>query len=232
MREKIHTVLAAKGAIARAVVKELKILKLPFRRVIRSNDLNEANTFSADLLKPMEVERAIEGSYYVYLCVSLPYNSKIWEVQWPQVMNNVIKACEKYNAKLIFIDNTYMYAAPLPVPYNENTKQDTQTKKGLSRKRTADLMMDAIKAKKINGLIGRSTDFYGEGLVNGSLYNSFLENMLKGKNPSTLASPNIKHTYANITDNGKALVELALNDDCYGQVWHLPVGKPHYLIRN
>jgi len=50
--------------------------------------------------------------------------------------------------------------------------------------------------------------------------------MLKGKTPSTLVSPNIKHTYSNTTDNGKALVELALNDDCYGQVWHLPVGKP------
>jgi nucleoside-diphosphate-sugar epimerase len=50
--------------------------------------------------------------------------------------------------------------------------------------------------------------------------------MLKGKNPISIAKPGIKHTFANTTDNAKALVELALDPDSYGQVWHLPVGEP------
>jgi hypothetical protein len=33
------------------------------------------------------------------------------------------------------------------------------------------------------------------------------------------------HTYAYTEDLGKALVELGLNEDTYGQVWHLPVNR-------
>ena len=50
--------------------------------------------------------------------------------------------------------------------------------------------------------------------------------MLQGKGPQTLVSADIEHTYANVLDNGRALVELALCDDCYGEGWHLPVGEP------
>ncbi len=141
-------------------------------------------------------------------------------------MQNVIDACEKAQAKLIFLDNIYMYASPLPVPFDESTPQNPNSKKGKARKQTADLMIKALRDNKIKGLIGRSADFYGEGAVNSPFYISFLERMLQDKGPQTLVSADIEHTYADVLDNGRALVELALNDDCYGEVWHLPVGEP------
>jgi nucleoside-diphosphate-sugar epimerase len=221
MENQIHTVLGANGAIGKAVIKELEIRQLQIRKVS-----TKPTWVQADLLRKEDAEKAIDGSSYVYLCIGLPYNAKVWETQWPQIIQNVIDACEKAQAKLIFLDNVYMYASPLPVPFDESTPQNPNSKKGKARKHTADLMLKALRDNKIKGLIGRSADFYGEGAVNSPFYISFLERMLRDKRPQTLVSTEIEHTYANVIDNGRALVELALNDDCYGEVWHLPVGKP------
>ena len=221
MKNQIHTVLGANGAIGKAVIKELEIRQLQIRKVS-----TKPIWVQADLLSKIDAEKAIDGSSYVYLCIGLPYSAKVWETQWPQIMQNVIDACEKAQAKLIFLDNTYMYASPLPVPFDERTPQNPNSKKGKARKQTADLMIKALRDNKIKGLIGRSADFYGEGAVNSPFYISFLDRMLQNIGPKTLGSADIVHTYANVLDNGRALVELALNDDCYGEVWHLPVGEP------
>lgn len=221
MKNQIHTVLGANGAIGKAVIKELEFRQLQIRKVS-----TKPIWVQADLLSKEDAEKAIDGSSYVYLCIGLPYNASVWETQWPQVMQNVIDACEKAKAKLIFLDNVYMYASPLSIPFDENSPQRPSSRKGKARKQTAELMIKALKDGKIKGLIGRSADFYGEGAINSPFYISFLERMLQNKGPQTLVSAEIEHTYANVLDNGRALVELALCDDCYGHVWHLPVGEP------
>lgn len=87
------------------------------------------------------------------------------------------------------------------------------------------MILEAHKTNKIQAVIGRSADFYGPDAKNSSLYIGFLQGILKGKNPRWLNKPDQEHTYAFTADNGRALVELALNESTYGGVWHLPVGK-------
>ncbi|MBC8112503.1 MAG: NAD-dependent dehydratase, partial [Verrucomicrobia bacterium] len=140
----------------------------------------------------------------------MPYQSKVWQRDWPILIQNVVTACEKANAKLIFFDNAYMYSQPLAVPFTETHAQNPGTKKGLARKQTADLLLKAIAEKRIEAVIGRSADFYGEQAVNSPFYISFLQNMLKGKAAQVLGKKDITHSYANTGDNGKALVALAL----------------------
>jgi nucleoside-diphosphate-sugar epimerase len=127
-----------------------------------------------------------------------------------------------------------MDASPLSVPFDEQEPQNPTSKKGVARKQTADLLLKAMADKKIKAVIGRSADFYGEHSTNSALYNSFLQNILKGKAPQVLGKKDVTHTYAYSGDNGKALVALALDDSTYGQVWHLPVGKPitFYEVNN
>ncbi len=227
MKSQIHTVLGASGATGQAVIKELQNRNLPCNAVERSKKVEGVETLKADLLNKNEAIKAIQNSAYVYLCVGLPYQSKVWKRDWPILMENVITACEKANAKLIFFDNVYMYGPePLELPFNEEHQQNPNTKKGLARKQTADLLIKAIAEKRVNAVIGRSADFYGEFAVNSPFYISFLENMLKGKAPQVLGRKGVTHSFAYSGDNGRALVELALEDSTYGQVWHLPVGRP------
>ncbi|SMG49244.1 NAD dependent epimerase/dehydratase family protein [Marivirga sericea] len=181
MTDQIHTVLGASGAIGRAVIKELQTKDYQIRAVERNPRIKKLECIVADLLIADDTIQAINGSAYVYLCVGLPYETKIWQRDWPLVMQNVINACEKTNAILIFLDNVYMYERPFPVPFSENQPQNPSTAKGKARKQTADILLTAIANKRIQGVIGRSADFYGEYAKNSMFYPSFLENLLKGK---------------------------------------------------
>ena len=225
MTQSLHTIIGAKGAIGQSVKNELQKRSLPVRLVSRSiTDGKE--TRHADLLDLRQTIKATEGSTHIYLCAGIEYSSKAWEEQWEYVMKNTIAACEEHQSRLIFLDNVYMYAQPLPIPFDEATTQSPSSRKGAVRKKVADLMVNAINENRIRGLIGRSADFFGPGATNSMFYISYLENMLKGKAPMALSPIDVLHTYANTIDVGRALVALALEEDCYQQVWHLPVGEP------
>jgi len=227
MAGQLHTVLGGSGAVGFAVVEELKRRNLKIRVVERTKDVPGFDTVHADLMDPVQTVKALEGSTHVYLCIGITYNHKIWQEQWPVVMKNVIDACSVTNAKLVFLDNNYMYGpAPLRSPFDETHPQDPPSKKGTVRKAIADKLLDAHRSGRVKALIGRSADFYGPKAKSSLFYISFLENMLKGKDPQWLSSPSTRHTYAYTPDIGRALVALALEDDTYGQVWHLPAGDP------
>ncbi|MBV6654731.1 MAG: NAD-dependent epimerase/dehydratase family protein [Mameliella sp.] len=223
----LHTVLGASGAIGRTVIDELLRLGLPVRAVSRSMDKPGVATLPADLLKAEDAQRAVQGSSHVYLCVGLPYSGAVWERDWPLLMRNVINACASHGARLIFLDNVYMYGpAPLQNPFDETHPQQPGSRKGKARKATLDLLTEAIESGSVQGLVGRAADFYGCYATNSLLYVSFLERMLKGKAPQLLSSLDVPHTYGDTVDIGRALVALALAEDTWGQSWHLPVGPP------
>lgn len=226
MNNQIHTVLGASGATGRAVIKELQNRGLLIRAVERRRKWQGIETVTADMFDKTEAIKAVQGSSFVYLCIGLPYQSKVWTSDWIRLMQNVIDAAEKANAVFIFFDNVYMYSQPLAIPFTEKQSQNPTTQKGLARKQTTDLLLKAMAENRVKAVIGRSADFYGPYATNSPFYISFLQNMLKGKVPQVLGKKGITHTYANTEDNGKALVALALDETTYGQVWHLPVGKP------
>jgi nucleoside-diphosphate-sugar epimerase len=223
----LHTVLGASGAVGRTVVDELLDRGLPVRAVSRSMYRSGIATIPADLLQVEDAHRAIRGSSHVYLCVGLPYSAEVWKRDWPLLMRNVINACIANQARLIFLDNVYMYGpAPLDQPFDESHPQQPESEKGKARKATLDLLKSAMEKGTVQAVIGRAADFYGPYATNSMLYVSFLERMLKGKAPQLLSPPDVPHTYTDTVDVGRALVTLALAEDTYGQAWHLPVGPP------
>lgn len=142
-------------------------------------------------------------------------------------MRNVINACIANHARLIFLDNVYMYGpAPLQQPFDESHPQQPESEKGKARKAALDLLKSAMDEGTVQAVIGRAADFYGPYATNSMLYVSFLERMLQGKAPQLLSPPDVPHTYTDTVDIGRALVTLALAEDTYGQTWHLPVNPP------
>lgn len=225
MSSVLHTVLGATGGVGSAVAAALQQQNLPIRVVERSKEVKGFATFKADLLDAEQAMKAVEGSSHVYLCVGVAYDIAVWRRDWPRLLQNVIDACVACNARLIFLDNMYMYGpAPLSVPFDETHPQEPVSKKGQLRKQLADTLMAAFASGKLKGLIARAADFFGPGSKNSVFYVSMLERMLKGKAPQSIAPKGVKHTYAYTMDAGRAMVMLAADETCYGQVWHLPVG--------
>ncbi|MEL6594012.1 MAG: NAD-dependent epimerase/dehydratase family protein [Bacteroidota bacterium] len=225
MNSPLHTVLGASGSIAQATVDALLSRAFQVRAVSRMPALPNVQNHPADLLDPQQSMEAIAGSDYVYLCVGLPYKSSVWARDWEILMHNVIEACAATDARLIYLDNIYMYGpTPLQVPFDETHPQQPPSVKGKARKRTTDMLLKAFREAKVQGVIGRAADIYGPKAVNSTFYISFLERMLQGKAPQALFPLETPHRYTCTTDLGEALVQLALAEDTHGEVWHLPVG--------
>jgi putative NADH-flavin reductase len=99
-----HTILGAGGSIGNALTYELLKTKEDVRLVSRSNySIPGTESFKADIISYEETLKSIKNSDIVYLCVGLPYDSKIWSDLWPRIMQNSIDACKSVNAKLIFL---------------------------------------------------------------------------------------------------------------------------------
>jgi nucleoside-diphosphate-sugar epimerase len=220
--------------VGAAVVQELVQRGLPVRAVQRSGrgnfESNQVEIMAADILNAQQTLAAVQGATHVYLCVGLPYRTVQWQSEWPVVMRNVIAACEQVGAKLIFLDNIYMYGpAPLANPITESHEQRPTSRKGAVRKQIADKLLQAHQSGRVQAVIGRSAEFYGPS-TNSTLYISFLQNLLKGKAPQTIGKLDVPRTFAHASDNGRALVELALDETTCGEVWHLPVSRPVTLL--
>ena len=227
----IYTILGAGGTIGEALKQEFIKRAMPnttVRLVRRSSSVASTPPFeniSADILDAKSVNDAVRGSDIVFLVAGLPYNIKTWQAQWHIVMQNAIDACAEHKAKLIFFDNVYMYGKVNGI-MTEETPFNPCSKKGEVRTHIAQMLLDAIAAQKITGMIARAADFYGPNTPLSMFTALVVENALKGKSPQALIRTDAKHSFTFTPDCGRALVDLALDSTVYNQTWHLPTYNP------
>ena len=202
---------------------ELQSKKVPYRIVSRNpQPVLGAEIVKADLIQYDQVLAAVNNSTIVYLVVGLKYNSKIWETEWPLVMNNVIQACKAVKAKLVFFDNVYMYGKVAGV-MTEATAFNPNSKKGLVRAAIVEQLLNEMKTGALTALIARSADFYGPSADKNSVPNMLVfQNIMKKKNPQWLLNADLPHSFTFTTDAARALYLLAITENAYGQTWHLP----------
>jgi predicted dinucleotide-binding enzyme len=107
----VQTILRAGGTIGVELARLLPQYTDKVRLVSRipQKVMGNEELLSADLIKPGDAMKAVEGSTVVYLTVGLPYYTKIWRKDWPVVMTNVIATSKQHNSQLVFFDNIYMY---------------------------------------------------------------------------------------------------------------------------
>ncbi|HER39923.1 MAG TPA: NAD-dependent epimerase/dehydratase family protein, partial [Salinimicrobium catena] len=142
----MQTILGAGGPIGVELAKALKKYTSRIRLVSRDpKKVNpEDELFPANLLDPAEVDRAVKGSKIVYLTAGLKYNHKKWKKQWPVIVQNVIDACIRYDAKLVFFDNVYMYSEESIPHMTENSRVDPPSKKGKVRAGISEMIMKEV----------------------------------------------------------------------------------------
>ncbi len=220
----MQTILGANGIIATELAKELhKSFTTQIRLVSRNpKKVNETDELVvADLLNAAQTEDAVKGSEIVYLTAGLPYNSKIWQEQWPIVMRNVIDACKKHHAKLVFFDNLYMYGQ-VHGTMTESTPFNAVSKKGLARAKIASMLLEEIKNKTLTAMICRAPEFYGPRNTLSGTNATIFDNIKKHKKLQVLISENTLRTLIYTPDAGRATALLGNTNDAYNQTWHLP----------
>jgi nucleoside-diphosphate-sugar epimerase len=223
----LQTILGGNGTIGTVLAKELLSYNTGIRLVSRKpKKINETNEiFPADLTDPAQVDKAVEGSSVVYLLVGLEYNINVWKKQWPKIMQSVIDACIKHNARLVFFDNVYMYDKSVIGHMTEDSPVNPPSKKGAVRKQVADLLLNAVKERKLTALIARAADFYGPHNKTSLLMEMVYKNLKKGKKANWFITGDKKHSFTYTPDAAKATAILGNTPEAFNQVWHLPTHR-------
>ncbi len=224
--DQIHTILGAGGTIGKDLAIQLnqlgKTVRVAGRSPTKVNTNDEvvvANAFNLN-----EVRTAVKGSEVVYLTLGLQYNIKVWQHEWPQIMDNTIIACQENGARLVFFDNVYMYGK-VAGWMTEETPFNPCSKKGEVRAKIASKLLGEMNKGNIKALIARSADFYGAEAVNTFVLPMVFTKLKSGGKANWLGKDEVAHSMTYAPDASKAVALLGTSPEAFGQTWHLPTHR-------
>jgi len=222
----MQTILGSGGIVAEELAKSLKeytsSIRLVSRHPKKVNDSDEL--FPADLLDREQTIRAIEGSEVVYLVAGLRYDYRVWQEQWPPLMENVIEGCKRAGARLVFFSNVYAMGK-VDGWMTEATPMNPSSKKGHVRKQIEERLLEEISRGTIRAIIARAPDFYGPGAFLSAPHIMIFDNLKKGKKPQWLVDDGKKHSMIYTPDAGKATAVLGNTPGAFNRIWHLPTHR-------
>jgi nucleoside-diphosphate-sugar epimerase len=220
--EKLHVVLGANGSAGNAIVRELARQGKKVRAVVRntlSTPIAGVEVVKGDVTNPESVRKVTESASVVYHAAQPAYYR--WREEFPPMNEAIIAGLSGSGAKLVFVDNLYMYGKP-DGAMTENSPLNATTHKGKVRIELANRLLEVHKSGALRVVIGRGADYFGPG-VGGSAVGDFLfDALVKGKKGNWPLKIDLPHSLTYIDDYARGLILLGENDFTDGQVWHIP----------
>jgi nucleoside-diphosphate-sugar epimerase len=186
-------------------------------------DLPKGAAFAAcDALDGEAVVKAVRESGQFVVAIGLPYVGVVWRDAWPIAMANFVAAAKATGARMVFIDNLYMYG-PQTKPLVENMPLADYGWKPAARSAATRIWMQAAAAGEALIAALRAPDFYGPGVGNSFLGDTSIGKLASGRPAVFVGSPDVLHDYALVPDIARAATTLlAAPDSAFGQAWHVP----------
>jgi len=182
-------------------------------------DLQRARFTACDILDPTSVGPALGNASQIVLAVGFPYISRVWKTAWPKAIANVLQSAAIAKARVVFVDNLYMYG-PQRTPLREDM---ALTHYGRKPRVRADITRLWQSANDVCFAALRASDFYGPGVTQSHLGEQAFGALARGKAAMFVVSPDILHDFAYVPDIARAVASLLdASDDAYGQAWHVP----------
>jgi nucleoside-diphosphate-sugar epimerase len=161
----------------------------------------------------------------IVVAIGFPYVGRIWNEAWPRAMKNLVGACEASGARMVFVDNLYMYG-PRREPLREDMAVTDYGVKPSVRATVTRIWLAAHKAGRVRAAALRASDFYGPAVAQSHLGEMAFGALAKGKRAFLIAPPDIPHDFAYVPDIARAAVTLLdAPDDAFGQAWHAPCAQ-------
>jgi nucleoside-diphosphate-sugar epimerase len=225
----VKHVIFGTGAIGRAIADELIKRRESVRMVNRSGQMNEIPTgvevIASDLYDPAQVREVTRGAKVVYQSAQPRYHE--WQEKFPPLQKSIIDGLTGSEAKLVIVENLYMYGETSGKSLTEATPYNAHTRKGKVRAALSEAALAAHRDGKLRVTIGRGSDYFGPWGTDTSMGNIVFGRLLVGKSAQIAGSANLPHTHTNISDFGKALVILGEHAEADGCAWHVPNDRPN-----
>jgi nucleoside-diphosphate-sugar epimerase len=220
----MQAILGINGVVGGEIARVLREKNVEVVGISRRTHLGDWEHRSADVLNLESLQKAITGATVVYCCVGLEYKLSVWQSLWMPLIENVIVACLAQNARLVFIDNVYMYGF-VEGAMTEKTPMNPTSEKGKVRKAVAEKILDAFKNRGLKGSIARAADFYGPNCEKSLLTEAVFNNFKKNKSAQWFGKLDKVHAFTFVPDIGSAAVVLGSDEKADGKVWHLPTAS-------
>ncbi|MBZ0301919.1 MAG: NAD-dependent epimerase/dehydratase family protein [Anaerolineae bacterium] len=165
--------------------------------------------------------KAAEGASVVYNALNPAYY--LWPELFPKLQAGVLEGAAAAGARLVVMENLYMYGDPHGQPITEDLPYVPHTRKGRVRAAMSRALIEAHEQGRVKVAIGRASDFFGPRSSDQSpLGNLVIGRALTDKSAQVIGHIDMPHTYSYVPDIGKALVTLGEREEALGQAWHIP----------
>ena len=159
----INHVVLGTGAIGRAVAEELIRRGESVRMVNRSGKMGEApagvEVVASDLYDQAKVREVTRGTKVVYQASQPHYYE--WPEKFPPLQNSIIGGLTGSGAKLVLIENIYMYGAMNGRGFAEDMPYKAHTRKGRVRGEISTAAFAAHKEGRVRVTAARGGNFFG-----------------------------------------------------------------------
>lgn len=230
----VNHVVFGTGAIGRAIAVELVKRGESVRMVNRSGRMDEVpagvEVRAADLYDQAQVKEVTRGAKVVYQASQPEYHQ--WVEKFPPLQKSIIDGVTGGDAKLVLVENLYMYGDTNVAPLTEDSPHNAHTRKGRVRSEVSNAAFEAHHAGKLRVTTGRGSDFFGPwGLPTAAMGERTFYPLLHGKAANLVGNIDLPHTHTFAPDFGKALVILGGRPEADGQAWHVPNDSPRVTQR-
>ena len=218
----LHVVFGT-GAIGMTLIEQLSASGRQVRAVNRRGAANVpegVEVVGGDATNTEFTKKASKGAAVVYFLVNPPYTK--WPELFPPLQASVIEGAASSEAKLVAMENLYMYAPPHGEPLTEELPHDATTRKGIVRAQMAQDLMAAHESGKVRVVAARPSDYFGPRGLLSAMGERVFYPALAGKKAQVMGDPNLLHSYSYLPDIAKSLAILGDSPEADGKAWHLP----------
>lgn len=168
---------------------------------------------------------ACRGAAAVYNCTNPPDYGR-WDGVLQPLFEGVLGAATRAGARLVHLDNLYMYGRPTHVPFSEQEPMHPCSDKGEMRKQLVEALFEAHARGDVQVTTGRASDYFGPDTPNAAAMRAGVYDAIVAGRPVYLTcNPDMPHSYSYTPDVAAGLAMLGQHDGALGRAWHLPVAS-------
>jgi nucleoside-diphosphate-sugar epimerase len=220
----VHVVFGS-GPVGLAVVETLMAQGKQVRVVSRSGSRRSVpetvEVVRGDATHPEDTRRVCLGASHIYHCANAPDYHR-WPEQFPPLQRGILAGAAAAGAKLVVMENLYMYGPHKGEPMTEATPLRGRGSRSTTRRLLTEELFAAHRAGQVRAVSVRAADLLGPHVTESLVGERFFGPFLAGNKVQVFADPDVPHSVSFVGDVGRAMVMAGARDEALGRAWHVP----------
>ena len=194
----VHTICGAGHVgiqLARLLVGQGKRVRL-VRRSEPGEEIPGVTWMRGDVTDAAFADRVAAGATTVYNTTN-PRDYARWDGVLQPLFRSIWRATSCAGARLVQLDNLYMYGRPPTTPFDEATPMKPVAPSGRLRAALAQELLDMHARGEVRMAVGRASDFFGPQCPNAVAFRrDALAAVARGGSAYVFGNPDMPHSYS------------------------------------